>query len=213
MQARFGPQDHDVPTDSASDSLLYVTYPLLLVVAVSSPAEAEAPTPWRALGSLAAEIGGDALAGDDLDAMKAADLCAQADTSWQQAMDRGTVIEAGSELLAAPVDCWGGADKKAARASAAFAPVAAYVAAQRAYVESMRAYLSAVQAQYLGGGADACKQIEAARTKVAAASRATDGVVEGFRGVAAKKLASEQAQGVEGVNTAIAAVSSAAKCD
>lgn len=188
---------------------------LLLASAIALPAGAAKPVKWKELGPMAAEVGGEALADDDLKAMKAADRCANADKTWMRAMEpeQQTGIDMLHEMLAAPVTCWSGAAKKASKASEAFAPVGAYATAQEAYAKTLREYIFALQAKYIGDRLSACKRFKVAIAEAATASQAVEGVIDGFTSTEAKTIAAVQAQNIKGMVDTIADEFATQKCD
>jgi len=188
---------------------------LVLSAAVALPAGAAKPVKWKMLGPMAAEVGGEALADDDLKAMKAADRCANADKTWMRAMEpeQLTGIDELHEMLAAPVTCWSQAAKKAGKASESLAPVAAYAGAQMAYSKTLREYMFALQAKAIGDRLNACKRFKIAIAEAAKATEAVEGVVDGFTTVEAKTIAAEQAQNIKGVVDTVADEFSTQKCN
>ena len=174
---------------------------VLFAVCIAGPAAAEkGPPKLRVLTPMLAELG-EAPSDDALKALKVADRCANQDKTWEQAMrpEQQTGIDAIFELLAAPVTCWQGADKKSAKAGDGFQPVARYVAAQRGYVQAMRAYIFALQARFLGDQLNGCKRFKIAIAESATASTASEGLVEAFSSVEAKTIAATTAQNAMGI--------------
>lgn len=174
---------------------------VLFAVCIAGPAAAEkGPPKLKVLTPMLGELG-EAPSDDALKALKVADRCANQDKTWEQAMrpEQQTGIDAIFELLAAPVTCWQGADKKSSKAGDGFQPVARYVAAQRGYVQAMRAYIFALQARFLGDQLNGCKRFKIAIAESATASTASEGLVEAFSSVEAKTIAATTAQNAMGI--------------
>jgi hypothetical protein len=175
---------------------------------------AKGPPKLKELGPMQVELG-DALSDDSWKGLKAADRCANADRTWMRAMEpeQQNGIDALVEMMAAPVTCWQGAEKKVEKAGDELASVLAYTSAQKHYVESLRAYLFAVQAKVMGDQLNGCKRFKLAIVEAAEATTATEGLVERFTSVESKTLAAQLAENTRGMGATLATEYASLKCD